>query len=116
MMMVLVLSISGCAVNIADFRFCGLNPNTGNWACDNFLTNDPATLNPTDFITWEQSVESSGQVIEVTTSNAIGSIKTELEQLCTKTSCTYPTQQALKKAIKELDFRVDGVKRRSLAK
>ena len=109
-------SLSSCATNIADFRFCGLNPSTGNWACDNFLTSDPATDSPAQFNAWVSTIESQGQVLECTTSNAVGSIKIEFEQLCTKETCTYQNQEDFKKSKKEFDFRVDDVKRRSLAK
>jgi hypothetical protein len=93
----LLLSLSGCATVIKDGTFCSPFPGPGGtWAaCDNFLTKKPQTLNPAQWEVLQQQWILKGWALEVTESDTVGNIKTELEQLCSKTACDDETSQAV---------------------
>lgn len=100
------LQLLSCATPILDRQFCNpvplidaqgvLHP-TGNGAtCDNFLTANQQILTEVQWQTLMLSWLNSGSIVACTTSAAIGEIKAEIEKLCSKTPCDYPTQQAKK--------------------
>jgi hypothetical protein len=95
-MIPVALLLNSCATPIADFTFCGENPRTGGAACDSFLTSNPQTLTASEWIQIQQLWQSQGQVVECTTSSAVGSLKGEIEKLCSVAHCSYSTKRALK--------------------
>jgi hypothetical protein len=93
-----LLSLS-CSVKVADFRFCGLNPQTEGAACENFLSSDPETLNAAQWQEQIASWQALGLVVECTTSDAVANIKREVEQFCTKTHCTKDQRRIMNEAL-----------------
>lgn len=92
--------LSGCGgVQIHDEQFCSPVPGGLGAVCDNFLTSNQLIL---DQAAWE-AMQASWDGVECTSSKTLGDIKTELEQLCSKTPCTYPQKQQLKLALKHID-------------
>lgn len=90
-MMTAVLLLSSCTVAIKDETFCAVVPGNNGAVCDNFLTSDQKILNEADWGILQMQWESQGQALECTTSSAVANLKRELEQLCSKTACDYPS-------------------------
>jgi len=63
--------------------------------CDDFLTQNQLILTQIQWV----ALQLSWGVVECTPATTLGSIKAELEQLCSKTPCTYEQAQQLEKAI-----------------
>ena len=108
MMAALLLLLSGCATTIHDNTHCALIPSVlngvllpdgGGAACDNFLTSKPQTLNQAAWQAMELSWETAGEAVECTTSGALGDLKAEIEDLCSRTSCDYDTTQTILNAV-----------------
>jgi Cdc6-like AAA superfamily ATPase len=59
------------------------------------LTDNPETLTEDQWNALQLSWQSSGLAIECTTSQAVGDIKTAIEQLCSSTSCDTDTQKKI---------------------
>lgn len=100
MMMAVLLLFSGCAVQISDFQACSPIPGTDLAACDNFLTNNPQTVNWTEE---EAAWMKQGYAVECVNSDALGSIKAEIEQLCSVATCDYPTEQKILAGLKKIE-------------
>jgi hypothetical protein len=89
------LLLSSCAVPISDFQYCvDLGPEGA--ACNNFLTQAPLTVPEPQ---WDQVREGEFCI----NASAYGNIKRELEDLCSKTECTYAQKQQVNKAISLID-------------
>jgi hypothetical protein len=86
-----------CATVVKDFPQCfEIPPPIGGAACDNFLTSNPQTLTELQWEALKASWNASGNAVVCTTSGAIGSLKVEIEQLCSRTKCSYQTAAAAK--------------------
>jgi hypothetical protein len=79
---------SSCAVKIHDHQFCSPIPNHGA-ACDNLLTKKPIILDDMQWAYLQMKWASRHQAMECTTSDSLADFKTDIEQLCSKTSCEY---------------------------
>ena len=101
-LLLLSLSLGGCAVQIQDMQWCSPLPGGLGAACDNFLTSNPETLSELQWEQLEASWMNQGYAVECTSSNSLGAIKTEIEELCSKTSCDYPTVQAILAGLKKV--------------
>ena len=104
MMVPLLLLLNSCATPINDFQACALVPSMrpdgeiipwgGGAVCDNFLSSQPLTLSQQ---AWESQVLAQikqGLAPEVITSDALGNLKKEVENLCSNAPCDYSTKQA----------------------
>lgn len=95
------LLLSSC-VHIRDRQFCspipqppGVNdPSFPGATCDNFLTSNQQILTQAQWAALVAKWQSQGLALECTTSDVVGELKKEIEQLCSRTSCTYDAAQA----------------------
>ena len=101
-----VLPLVNCAVQNHDSTWCSPIPNADGQidqnslvACDNFLSSNPQLLTPQQWTAMTSGWISQGQAVECTNSQTLGDVKTALEELCGKTSCSYDAQ---KKALEGL--------------
>ncbi len=102
-MTVVALLFSGCAVQIQDYQFCSPIPGNLGAVCDNFLTSNQVILDEAAWLALQASWNAQGQAVECTQSGTLGSLKSELEKLCSETPCDYPTQQAVAKVTAALE-------------
>lgn len=110
--MMAALLLSSCATTIKDHTFCGLipsidssnviHPSGGGVDCDNFLTANQQILSEVQWQAMMTQWENAGEVVECTTSGAVGELKAEIEKLCTKTNCDYQTVQAIYAALNRM--------------
>ena len=63
--------------------------------CDNFLTSNQQILSETQWEALEASWNAAGEAIECVNSGVLGDLKSEIEKLCSKTTCDYATQQLI---------------------
>lgn len=101
-MALLLLTLEGCGTTIHDHTFCSPIPGNLGAACDNFLTHKPVTLNQTDWEALQASWMAKGWAIEVTESDAVGNLKLEIEQLCSKTTCDEDTSNTVQALVQTL--------------
>lgn len=101
-MMTAQILISSCSVQIKDAQFCSPLPGNIGVTCDNFLTENQIILDEADWVLLQLKWQAAGQAVECTTSQTFGDLKTELEQLCSTTKCSYPETQAIK-ALKKIE-------------
>lgn len=71
-------------------------------ACDNFLKHNPKTLSAAEWAALQADWLSKGWALEVTESDAVGTLKAEIEQLCSKTECTQDTQDSVAAVVETL--------------
>lgn len=102
MMGPLLLSLSCCAVQIKDNQFCSPIPGALGAVCDNFLTKNQLILTEAQWQALQAQWIADGNAVECTTSGSLGDLKEEIEKLCSKTSCTYEEQLAVKELKKIL--------------
>lgn len=100
---VLLLLPSGCATTIKDSQWCSPPPGHIGAACDWFLHSDQQILTESQWEALQESWAAKGDALECTTSTSLGDIKAELEQLCSKTACTYEQVSQLKIAIQNIE-------------
>lgn len=98
-MAMLLLSLSGCAIKIKDSTFCSPIPGGYGAVCDNFITHKPETLSESEWQARIISWEAKGWALECTTSDAVGNLKSELEQLCSRTTCDNDTSDAVRMVV-----------------
>lgn len=99
-----VLSLlNGCAVNIADEQFCSPIPGNMGAVCDQFLVSNQLILTEAEWLNLQATWQAAGNATECTSSSTLGDIKTELEQLCSKTPCTYAQAQQIKTAVHNIE-------------
>jgi len=91
-----LLLCSSCAVPIRDQMFCAEIPGGLGAVCDGFLTSNQEILNQAQWDARKALWIHDGNAVECTTSNSVGNLKAEIEELCSKTACDYAT---LKSAI-----------------
>lgn len=99
----LLLQASSCAVVIKDAQFCSPLPGNLGAVCDNFLTSNQLILDAGEWTALQASWASLGQATECTTSQTVGDLKSELEKLCSDTSCDYPDAQKVFKGLKKIE-------------
>jgi hypothetical protein len=100
-MMVALLLTNSCATTIHDRESCAVVPDDasyGEWAggavCDKFLTADKRVLSKKDWEALRANWIAHGSAIECMSSQSVGDIKEEEEELCSKTSCNYQAKKA----------------------
>lgn len=101
----LLLTLEGCAVNVSNFTACALVPGNQGAVCDDFLQNNQRILTEPEWEALEAQWNAQGSAVECTTSESVGEIKRELEELCSK----YPCNETVKKNIQNL-ARLQGLK------
>lgn len=104
MTVLLLLFASGCATVIHDNTHCALipsvqngvlHPGGGGATCDGFLSSHQQILGEDDWQALMLSWEKAGQAVECTTSGAIGDLKKEIEELCSRSPCDAVTTQKI---------------------
>jgi hypothetical protein len=83
--------LSSCAVEIKDARYCVLAPGAP-IVCDNFLSSNQAILTDSEWL----ALQTQWGATFCEAQSSFADLKTEIEELCSKTACDYPTQQAIK--------------------
>lgn len=93
---------SGCAVQIRDFQFCSPVPGNLGAVCDNFLTDNQLILDEAQWVALQADWITHGQAVECTQAQVVGDLKSEIEKLCSVSSCTYETKQKVDQIISSL--------------
>jgi hypothetical protein len=78
-------------VTISDEQVCSPIPYGLGAACDNFLTSNPQTLTEEQWT----ALQDTWGVTECVSVKTLGDVKAELEDLCSKTACSWQTTQAI---------------------
>lgn len=107
----LLPTLSACGTTIHDHIFCSPIPGTGMAACDHFLKHDPKTLSAEEWAALKASWLAKGWVLEVTESDAVGTLKQELEELCSKTQCNEDTSDSVNAVVGTLSRMQDTASR-----
>jgi hypothetical protein len=81
---------------VKDEQFCAVVPGGLGAACDNFLTSNQLILNQAQWEALQTSWQNAGNAVECTTSSTVGDLKSEIEKLCSLTTCDYQTTLKLK--------------------
>lgn len=112
MMVLLLLTLEGCATEIKNFQACGTIPgiSTANdpypaplgAACDDFLTASPELLDKAQWFQRQAKWNEEGYAVECMTSDAIGSIKAEIEKLCSRAPCNRDTQALITSGLERI--------------
>lgn len=100
--MTAALLLNSCAIKINDSQWCSPIPQDQGAVCDNFLTSNQLILDETQWQALQTTWISQGKAVECTNSDTLGDIKTEIEQLCSVTSCDYETQAKIVKGLLKL--------------
>ena len=85
-----LLALSSCSVMIHDFTACSPLPGGLGATCDNFLTSNQRIL---DQIQWEAQQKAWG-AMDCMGSIDVANLKTEIEKLCSKETCTQEEKKA----------------------
>lgn len=99
-----VLFLNGCATPIADFEACSPIPGIAEVSCDWFLHSDPQTLTDQQWSDLQAQWLSQGLATECINSDALGSIKSEIEDLCSRVSCDEETKDAIIAGIERIQM------------
>lgn len=94
--MTVALLLSSCAIQVKDETVYGVVPGNLGAVADNFLTSNQQILTEAQWQAKMLSWQNAGLSTQCVSSQTVGDLKDEIEQLCTRTPCTYETAQAVK--------------------
>jgi len=98
----LIFLLQGCATAIVDYEFCSPLPGGLGSICDHFLTAHQEILTEEQWVALQAQWLSQGQATECTTANALGDLKKEIEELCSKTRCSYEAVQIITSGLNKI--------------
>lgn len=90
-------------MTIDDEQFCSPIPGALGAVCDNFLTSDQQIKTQEEWLALQAQWNASGLAVECMSSQAVGDLKREVEELCSQTQCDENTKQIIVSGLAKIE-------------